>query len=300
MTDNIILEIKNLKKSFKDVKALQGISFKVKKGELFAFLGLNGAGKSTAINIILKTIEKDSGCVLFENADMDENFSSIIKDIGVVFQSSTLDKPLTVRENLRYRASLYGINDDNFNSRLKELSSLLGLDEFLDRAFSKLSGGQKRKADIARALLHNPKLLILDEPTTGLDPKSRQTVWEVINKLRQENNVTVLLTTHYMEEANDADYVVILDSGNVVARGTPLSLKNSYSSDYLIIYTDDEEQIKSLNYPYVKVVGGFKLSVPSSKIAKEIIQTRPELFENFEVVKGKMDDVFLAVTGKSL
>ena len=167
---NNIIEISNLSKSFRDVKAVQDISFKVKSGELFAFLGLNGAGKSTTISIICGLLKKDSGTVFINGNNIDTDAENIKSSLGVVFQSCVLDKPLTVKENLKNKAALYGISGDAFTARLNELSTLLKLDEILNRPVGKLSGGQRRRADIARALLHKPQILILDEPTTGLDP----------------------------------------------------------------------------------------------------------------------------------
>ena len=297
---NNIIEITNLNKSFKDVKAVQNLSFKVKKGELFAFLGLNGAGKSTTISIICGHLKKDLGTVIIDGNNIEKNLEEIKSELGVVFQNSVLDKPLTVKQNLKYRAALYGITDDKFEARLKELSDLLNLDEILNRPVGKLSGGQRRRADIARALLHNPQILILDEPTTGLDPQTRHNLWEVISRLRKETGMTVFLTTHYMEEAADADYIVILDSGKIAAEGTPFELKNKYSSDYITIYGITEEQASALGYSYEPLRDAFKIEVPNTSIATELIINNPSLFKDYEITKGKMDDVFLSVTGKSL
>lgn len=295
-----IIEINNLNKSFKDVKAVQNLSFKVKEGELFAFLGLNGAGKSTTISIICGQLKKDSGTVLIDGNNIDKSVEGIKNGLGVVFQNSVLDKPLTVKENLKNRATLYGITGNDFLARLNELSKLLELDEILNRPVGKLSGGQRRRADIARALLHSPKILILDEPTTGLDPQTRHTLWEVISTIRKQTGMTVFLTTHYMEEAADADYIIILDSGKISAEGTPLELKNTYSGDYITIYGADETEIAALGYDYEPIRDAFRISVPNTAIATELIIKNPAIFKDFEITKGKMDDVFLAVTGKSL
>ena len=212
-----IIEINNLNKSFKDVKAVQNLSFKVKEGELFAFLGLNGAGKSTTISIICGQLKKDSGEVIVDGHNVDKNVEGIKSELGVVFQNSVLDKPLTVKENLKNRAALYGIIGSDFKSRLDNLSKLLSLDEILNRPVGKLSGGQRRRADIARALIHNPKILILDEPTTGLDPQTRHTLWEVISGLRKQTGMTVFLTTHYMEEAYAlSDRIAIMKNGKLL------------------------------------------------------------------------------------
>lgn len=295
-----IIEINNLCKSFKDVKAVQDISFKAKKGELFAFLGLNGAGKSTTISIMCGQLKKDSGSVVIDGEDIDVNIDSAKRELGVVFQNSVLDKPISVYENLKNRASLYGIKGKEFKEKLEWLDELLELDGILRRPVGKLSGGQRRKADIARALLHDPKILILDEPTTGLDPQTRKKVWEVVARLREEREMTVFLTTHYMEEAADADYIVILDSGKIAAEGTPLELKNKYTGDFIVMYNTKEEDVKSLGKPYESIRDAYRISISDTAQATEIITKNPGLFIDYEITKGKMDDVFLAATGKKL
>ena len=233
--DNI-MEIRHLHKTFGDVQAVQDLNFRVKKGELFAFLGVNGAGKSTTINILCGQLRKDSGSVVIAGADLDREPDSIRRKLGVVFQGSVLDKDLSVRDNLRSRAALYGIKGRAFEYRLAELAGLLEFSDLLKRPLGKLSGGQRRRIDIARALLHEPEILILDEPTTGLDPQTRATLWRVIGRLRREKGMTVFLTTHYMEEAAEADYVVIIDHGKIAAEGTPLTLKNTYTVDFITLY----------------------------------------------------------------
>jgi ABC-type multidrug transport system, ATPase component len=295
-----IIEIKNLNKSFGEVKAVQDLSFCVKKGELFAFLGVNGAGKSTTISVLCGQLKKDGGSVEVCGVDADKSMDAVKRRLGVVFQNSVLDSALTVRDNLVSRAALYGITGMAFEKRLTELDSLLGLKELYKRTVGKLSGGQRRRIDIARALVHEPEILILDEPTTGLDPQTRKLLWDVISKMRKEKNMTVFLTTHYMEEAADADYVVILDSGKIVAEGTPLSLKNSYTGDYITLYGLSEEQVKSLSMPYESVGDAYRVAVPDTKTATELIIKHSNLFLDYEITKGKMDDVFLAVTGKKL
>lgn len=295
-----IIEIKNLNKFFGNIHAVDNLSFSVKKGELFAFLGVNGAGKSTTINIICSQLSKDSGTVIIDSNDLDSGADAVKANLGVVFQNNVLDKALTVRDNLESRAALYGITGKAFEQRLKELSELLDFSDILKRTVGKLSGGQRRRIDIARALLHSPKILILDEPTTGLDPQTRAMLWKVISSLRKSESMTVFLTTHYMEEAADADYVVIIDSGKIVAEGTPLELKNKYTGDFITIYGVNEKTVKELGYPFEKMRDAYKLSVPNTKAATELIIKYPEVFTDYEITKGKMDDVFLSVTGKRL
>ncbi len=295
-----IIEIRQLHKSFGDVKAVNNLSFQVRKGELFAFLGVNGAGKSTTINILCGQLSKDSGTVVVAGADLDKDPDPIKRELGVVFQSSVLDSALTVYENLRSRGALYGITGKAFEARLEELSQMLCFGDLLGRAVGKLSGGQRRRIDIARALLHKPGILILDEPTTGLDPQTRKVIWDVIAQLRKDARMTVFLTTHYMEEAAEADYVVILESGQIAAQGTPLELKNTYTGDFVTVYGLSEEQIQALKMPYEPLRDAWRLSVPNTGEATRLILSHPELFRDYEITKGKMDDVFLAVTGRSL
>lgn len=295
-----VIEIQHLSKSFGDIKAVQDLSFRVKEGELFAFLGINGAGKSTTISILCGQLPKDGGTVTIDGADLDRNIDTVKQNLGVVFQNSVLDKALSVRDNLKSRAALYGITGAAFEARLQELAVLLDFSDLLKRTVGKLSGGQRRRIDIARALLHSPKILILDEPTTGLDPQTRKLLWDAVTQLRTEKRMTVFLTTHYMEEAADADYVIILDSGKIAAGGTPLQLKNAYTGDFITLYGADEAQVQSLGVPYESLHGAYRLAIPDTKTATRLITAHPELFTDYEIVKGKMDDVFLAVTGKNL
>ena len=295
-----IIEISGLKKYFGEVRAVDDISFVVRKGELFAFLGVNGAGKSTTISIMCGTQKKDGGSVLINGLDVDRSMSEISNILGVVFQNSVLDGFLSVEENLYARASLYNITGDEAKKRINYLASKLEFTDILKRAVCKLSGGQRRRIDVARALLHSPKILILDEPTTGLDPYTRRLMWEVINEFRKELGMTVFLTTHYMEETTDADYVVILDAGKIVARGTPIELKNAYTGDFVTFYGVGEKAVQALNKPYTITKSGIRVEVGSVKEVLDMFTNNAELFCDFEVTKGKMDDVFLNVTGKKL
>ena len=295
-----IIEISNLNKSFGDVKAVQDVSFCVKEGELCAFLGSNGAGKSTTSNIMCGQLSKDGGTVIIDGDNIGSNVDVIKSKLGVVFQNSLLDSALSVYDNLLYRAALYNITGNEFKQRLAELAKLLDFEDILNRPVCKLSGGQRRRIDIARSLLHKPKILILDEPTTGLDPQTRKMLCNVIYDLRKNENMTVFLTTHYMEEAAEADYVVIIDGGVVSANGTPLELKNTYTKDFITIYGIDEKTVKTLEIDYECIRDAFRLSVPNTKAATELIIKYPDIFIDYEITKGKMDDVFLNVTGKKL
>ena len=295
-----IIEINNLDKSFQDVHAVNDLSLRVKEGELFAFLGVNGAGKSTTISIMCGMLAKDGGKVFIDGKDVDKDMREITKELGVVFQNTVLDAKLSVKDNLTSRAALYGITGKEAKQRIAHLAELLEFKDILNRTFGKLSGGQKRRVDVARALLNNPKILILDEPTTGLDPEARKALWSVVTSLRKNQNMTVFLTTHYMEEAADADYVVILDSGKISAEGTPLELKNNYTGDFVTIYNVDEDKIKALGLHYENIRDAVRIAVKNTEEARDLIVKHPDLFTDFEITKGKMDDVFLAVTGKKL
>lgn len=295
-----LITIAHLTKRYKDVVAVDDLSLKVKEGELYAFLGENGAGKSTTINIMCGQLKKDHGTVMIDGCDLDKDPGAIKSKLGVVFQNSVLDKPLSVYDNLESRAALYGIVGKTFHKRLSELVALLDLEDLLKRPVGKLSGGQRRRIDIARALLHRPKILVLDEPTTGLDPQTRNLLWSVIDDLRKNENMTVFLTTHYMEEAAEADYVVILDHGKISAEGSPYELKTAYTGDFITLYGVSEETVKALSLPYEAFRDGYRLAVPHTAAATTLILEHPDVFCDFEITKGKMDDVFLAVTGKKL
>lgn len=295
-----VINIENLDKSFGDIHAVDNLSLQVRRGELFAFLGVNGAGKSTTISIICGQLKKDSGSVSVCGYDTEKDMEIIAGKIGVVFQNSVLDMALSVRDNLKSRAALYGIKGRDFENRLEQISHILSIDDLLKRTVGRLSGGQRRRIDIARALLHKPEILILDEPTTGLDPHTRKLIWNVIHELRKKENMTVFLTTHYMEETADADYVVIIDGGKIAAEGSPLELKNSFTGDYITIYGISEQQVRLMGKSFEKIRDGVRISVKDTSEATGLIMNHPELFKDYEITKGKMDDVFLAVTGKRL
>lgn len=299
-----IIEIEKLKKYFGGVKAVDDISFSVGKGSLFAFLGINGAGKSTTINILSTLCGKDSGKVIINGLDLDKSPFEIKKQIGIVFQNTVLDDKLTVKDNLFTRASYYGIIGRECEARIKELTDILDLSQILNRPFGKLSGGQRRKVDIARGLIHKPEILFLDEPTTGLDPSTRKQIWSVIKGLQNENNMTVFLTTHYMEEADSANEVVIIDKGKVIASGTPESLKNQYSGNYIKLYGIPDMKLiaamEKMNIPFELAGDVITVRTKDSKEAFEFLMSHKVYVDNFEVIKGNMDDVFLNATGKEL
>lgn len=298
------LQIKNLYKSYGDVKAVDGISFDVKKGSLFAFLGVNGAGKSTTINIICSILDKDGGSILVEGLDLDKDAIEIKRNIGIVFQSSVLDRDLTVLQNLEIRTAFYGLGKREKKENIDAIIKLLELEPILKRPVKNLSGGQMRRVDIARAMVHMPKLLILDEPTTGLDPKNRRIVWALIDKIRAEAGMTVFLTTHYLEEAELASDVVIMDKGKIIARGTPNELKNAYASDSLVSYVARSAEFeKALEergfvFAYDEERGAYRVNIDGTNAARAIMNEFPQFTGDVEILKGTMDDVFLNVTGR--
>jgi ABC-type multidrug transport system ATPase subunit len=297
-----IIYVEHLKKYYGDVKAVDDISFRVKRGSLFAFLGENGAGKSTTINIISSILNKDSGMVNIDGYDLDKESNAIKTELGIVFQNSVLDKDLTVEENLKTRINFYDMGKKEKAERLKSIYDLLDLRPILKRPVRKLSGGQRRRVDIARSMLHNPKLLILDEPTTGLDPNTRLTVWALIDSIRKATEMTVFLTTHYLEEADKASDVIIMDHGKIIAEGTPTQLKNLYSSNYVLVFaprtTKLDEAFKKYDYTYIKDSSCYKISIKEISKIMTFLETNHDLIKDFEVKKGDMDDVFLNVVNK--
>jgi len=300
-----IIKTEGLVKKYGDFTAVKGIDFSVKTGDLFAFLGENGAGKSTTINMLCTVLKKTSGEAWVCGHRLGHEDDKIRQDIGVVFQRSVLDRHLTVKENLMIRGSLYGLKWKDLYKKLSALEEYLELEDIYSKPMEKLSGGQVRRVDIARALVHSPKLLFLDEPTTGLDPKTRKDVWECMNSLRKEYGMTVFLTTHYMEETADADRVIILDRGEIKCADTPAELKTRYSSSRLIWYTPRNSESSTLlsklneNAASVKYEGDHYI-VPFKDGGIEFIYKNRDVIKDYEIIKGSMDDVFLNLTGRSM
>lgn len=299
-----IIKVSHLKKYFKEIKAVDDISFRVKKGELYGFLGVNGAGKSTTINILCTLLKSAEGEVQVCGNKLGVNDREIRKRIGVVFQDNTLDSHLTVKENLITRAALYQDNRKELQKNLKWVIDILDIGETLNRQFRKLSGGQKRRCEIAKSLMNQPEILFLDEPTTGLDPQSRQNVWQCLEELRKEKQMTIFLTTHYMEEAARANYISIMDAGKLVADGTPTMLKEQYTHDCLRLNTDQtEEIIKYLQLrelSYKENSNHIEVIIPNTLYGLQILNETQNYLKSFEVIQGSMDDVFLNITGKQL
>lgn len=297
-----IIEVHGLSKSFGKVKAVNDISFYVEEGSLFSFLGTNGAGKSTTISILLTLLQQDKGHVTVNGYTVGKHDKTIRKEIGVVFQDSLLDPLLTVKENLAIRASFYGMTRKERNAAIHHVAEVVEVASLLSQPYGKLSGGQKRRVDIARALIHKPNILILDEPTTGLDPESRKNIWSTIQQLQKETGMTVFLTTHYIEEAANSHYVVVMKEGLIVAKGTPEQLKNDYSAHLLTISTDQADELRSLlladGLDFNEEMSLFHLPLSHTTDAISILLKFTPFITSFEVKKSSLDDVFIAINGK--
>lgn len=301
---NKIIEVNGLHKSYGEVHAVKGIDFYVEAGKIFAFLGPNGAGKSTTIDIICTFLKQDSGSIVVDGYRLGENDNAIRNIIGAVFQDGLLDNLLTVEENLKIRGGFYGLKGKNLNDTVNKTAKVAGITEIMKRPYGKLSGGQRRRCDIARALINTPKILFLDEPTTGLDPQTRKSVWETITALQKKNDMTIFLTTHYMEEAAAADYVIVIDDGKIAAKGTPSELKEKYTSDKLILVGSDIHIITDIldkdNNEYITVANQAIVKIPTTIDSLPIIEKCREYITGFEVLNGTMDDAFIAITGKEI
>lgn len=302
-----IINVKDFKKSYGNVQAVKGVDFTVQKGELFAFLGPNGAGKSTTIDTLCTLNQFESGEIDIAGFDLKREQSEIRNRIGVVFQDNLLDKVLTVKENLMIRAGFYYKSRDKIKSAVDQAMVNADVVDFKNRPYGKLSGGQRRRADIARALLNTPEILFLDEPTTGLDPQTRRHVWETIQKLQKEAGMTIFLTTHYMEEAAESDHIVVIDDGKIVAKGTPFELKEKYSYEHLKLVGKSEQESRRLqdylerhHLSWKKQVEAFDVVLSNTLQAIDILNDVRGQLASFEVIQGTLDDVFLNITGKEI
>ncbi len=301
---NKMIEVNGLHKSYGHIHAVRGIDFYVEEGKIFAFLGPNGAGKSTTIDIICTFLKPDSGSVTVGGHKLGEDDNAIRNIIGAVFQDGLLDNLLTVGENLKIRGGFYGLKGRKLNEAVIETAKITGISDIMKRPYGTLSGGQRRRCDIARALVNTPRILFLDEPTTGLDPQTRKSVWETITGLQKKNNMTVFLTTHYMEEAAAADYVIVIDDGKIAAKGTPPALKDKYSSDKLILVCTDINMVTSVlereKADYTAVANQIAVKISGSMDALPFIEKCRPFITGFEVLSGTMDDAFIAITGKEI
>ncbi len=298
-----MIHVKGIIKDYPGVRALDNVSFSVKEGAFFALLGPNGAGKTTTIEIISTLKGVDFGEVSVNGAVVGRDDDAVRKAIGVVFQYSTLDEKLTVKENLQLRGSFYDLEKSVLAERIERLQEAVGFSSYRDRRVGELSGGQRRKADIARALLNHPRILLLDEPTTGLDPQSREEIWELVMRLKQKTNMTIVLTTHYMEEVRDCDHVIILNKGRICAEDSAERLRIRYAKDRLRLTPKSsrlEERLSEADIAHQKVQSTIHVPIRDPFGGIEIVRRFEADIDTFEIVKGTMDDVFLAVTGRKM
>ncbi len=299
-----IIEVAGLRKAYGPVQAVNGLDFYVESGKLFAFLGPNGAGKSTTIDILCTLSQADAGEVVINRHRLGREDAAIRESIGVVFQDHLLDPLLTVEENIRVRGKLYPKVNGSLKASMERAAKAADVEDFLHRPYGKLSGGQKRRADIARALINTPAILFLDEPTTGLDPQTRKSVWDSIRTLQREAGLTVFLTTHYMEEAAQADYVVVIDNGLISAKGTPADLKERYASDQLRLTPKNAAQLAALlaekQIDFSQASGSLNIKLGATMEALPLLDAVRDQITGFEVLGGTMDDAFIGITGKEI
>lgn len=298
------IEVKNFTKNFGDFTAVNDISFDVEQGTIFGFLGPNGAGKSTTINTLCTIQDKTSGELFINGYDVSKQKEQVRNDIGIVFQESTLDDKLTIEENLRLHCDFYRVPKNEVKERIDFVLDLVDLEDRRKAPVKSLSGGMKRRAEIARGLVHYPKVLFLDEPTTGLDPQTRSNVWEYIYRLQKQKNITIFLTTHYMEEAEICQKVAIIDKGRIVAHDTPYNLKKQYTSTIMKIETENMDTLENYlavkNLKYKTVDNLVTTYVNNSEQILEVLSDNKHIINDLEITKGSLNDVFLAITGKEI
>jgi ABC-2 type transport system ATP-binding protein len=303
VVDNRI-EVRGLVKKYGEFAAVDGVSFDVKDNSIFAFLGPNGAGKSTTIGVLSTVQGRSAGEVRIGGRDVARDRDAVRRDLGVVFQESTLDGKLTVRENLRLHLSFYGIPRAEVPRRTEAALALVDMEEWGNAPAESLSGGMKRRVEIARALSHEPRVLFLDEPTTGLDPQTRANVWECVRRLQATRGTTVFLTTHSMEEAEIADHVVVIDKGKVVADDTPAHLKRLHTRTTLRARMDDpaglEAFLRETGLEPRLRDGWLEAKVPGAALVVEAVRRFGGDLRDLEVSKGTLNDVFIALTGKEI
>jgi len=298
------IEVKNFTKKFGDFTAVDNISFVVEEGSIFGFLGPNGAGKSTTINTLCTIQEKTSGDMRINGFDVSTQMAQVRNSIGIVFQEPTLDDKLTIEENLKLHCDFYNVPKKEVKSRIDFVLDLIDLEQRRHSLVKNLSGGMKRRAEIARGLVHFPKVLFLDEPTTGLDPQTRSNVWKYIYKLQKEKNITIFLTTHYMEEAEICNKVAIIDKGKIIAFDTPFNLKKQYTSTVMRLESDQPEVITSFfdnhHMRYKMDSNLVTVYINDYDDFLQILSANKQYIKDLEIKKGSLNDVFLNITGKEI
>ncbi|MDP4092731.1 MAG: ATP-binding cassette domain-containing protein [Bacillota bacterium] len=299
-----IIEVKNFTKKYGDFSAVDNISFNVEEASIFGFLGPNGAGKSTTINTLCTILEKSEGILEINGHDVSEDKNKVRSDIGIVFQESTLDGRLTVEENLKLHCDFYNVPKNEIKERIDFVLKLVELEDWRKSIVNSLSGGMKRRVEIARGLIHYPKVLFLDEPTAGLDPQTRANIWDYIRKLQKERNITIFLTTHYMDEAEICNKVAIIDHGKIVAFDTPYNLKSQYTTAVVRLTTSVpdifEDYLKKNSIRYLLEDNIYTIYPSELAQTLEISSVFKESLTDFEVNKGTLNDVFIAITGKEI
>jgi ABC-2 type transport system ATP-binding protein len=301
-----VIEVKDLVKRYGEVEAVRGIGFEVQPGETFGFLGPNGAGKSTTIKILCTLADPTSGTARVAGYDVKKQRDTVRRNIGLVFQDTTLDNYLTGEQNLRFHADLYGVPKAQLGARMRQVLEMVNLWDRRQAEVATYSGGMKRRLEIARGLLHAPRVLFLDEPTVGLDPQTRSSIWEYINDLKQREDITIFLTTHYMDEAENCDRIAIIDHGKIVAMDTPEKLKASIGKDRVQITTaDDQAAIKELEDQF-----GLDAAMHEGLVTFNVEsgeQFVPRLFaeltqpiRSVSVARPSLDDVFMSYTGRTI
>ncbi len=299
-----IIEVKNFTKKYGNFTAVNNVSFEVEEGSIFAFLGPNGAGKSTTINTLCTIFDKTEGQLLIDGKDITKEKDAVRSTIGVVFQDPTLDVKMTVQENLAMHCLFYGIPKKEVEERIHFVLTIVDLLDRRKSIVGSLSGGMKRRVEIARGLLHYPKVLFLDEPTTGLDPQTRAHIWDYVVKLQKEKNITIFLTTHYMDEAEICSKVAIMDHGKIIALDTPYNLKKQYTKDKAYINTTNEPALEELlsrnSFLYKKKEGYYSVETGNVVDLIEMLAEHKPFITELEIKKGTLNDVFLEITGKDI
>jgi len=297
-----VVTVTDLTKKFGTVEAVRGITFAVAPGEFFGLLGPNGAGKTTTIKILSTLQLPTSGVATIAGHDVVKDPDAVRRRIGVIFQDPSLDDRLTARENLRFHAALYGIPAAIAEERISTLLEVMGLADRASSAPRTFSGGMKRRLEVARALLHVPSILILDEPTTGLDPQSRRAFWDLIKAIRKERQVSVLLTTHYMEEAEVCDRIAIMDEGQIIALDSPAALKGNQKGETIVLSLDNDGTVPVFPFPAEAVADNkWRLSVENADAALPVlVGSFGTRIRSLDIQRPSLDDVFIALTGKAI
>jgi len=303
-----IIEVRNLTKRYKqgETNAVDGVSFSVKEGEFFSLLGPNGAGKTTTISILTTTLSSTSGEILINGMDIEKNASQVRRQIGIIFQKPSLDENLTAEENVRFHTILYGLYPARpsyammpkvYKDKVQELAEVVGISKELFKPIKTFSGGMKRKLEIVRGLMHQPKVLFLDEPTTGLDPASRHNLWQYLQSIRKSQNITIFLTTHYLEEAEGADRVCIIHNGRIVSLGTPQDIKKDLIQNYLFVDAQDRNALRNeleKHGLHAEEVNGFKIFLNGKNI-QQIIQTIKTPLTEIKTHTPTLEEAYLSI-----